>query len=164
MKDSIDGLIDSIHEELENLATLKEKRQGLLLNHKEIAKHVKSFREKEEDVVRLGLAPTAIQVYELHTKYDTLFEDGNAHDVMYGNMRTYLKDVIEHLKVYKVEKKQMRAQMEEMEKNMKIMDNTSLSLINKVTVPPHMQSRTGGGHGGRGKKKEVTGKPKRSRA
>jgi len=80
---------------------------------------------------------------------------------MYGNMRTYLKDVIEHLKVYKVEKKQMRAQMEEMEKNMKIMDNTSLSLINKVTVPPHMQSRTGGGLSGRGKKKEVTGKPKR---
>lgn len=132
-KKEIDVIIDGLAEELTDLAELKDKRLDLVLKHSDITDYLGTLRSAESTIVQKGLVEDANRVLIAHTQYADFLKDGSLADIMYKNMKEYLAGVIEHLRVYKVEKANMVAQMAEIDANLKAMKTTSLSLMDKVS-------------------------------
>ena len=135
MKDNVDHLVERVKKEMESLACTKDKRQGLILLHTEIGNHLNTLRSNEEEVVRQGLTEDANKILFAHSKYAEYLNEGGIADLMYQNMRTYLSGVVEHLQVYKIEKEQMLIKLKSIEKNMKLMNSGTQSLIDSTKKP-----------------------------
>lgn len=147
---NIDTILQKLGEELEELATLKDKRKGLHLKHKEIEENLGIMKRKEGRILEAGLVDDANRIANEYTANSTFFQENNDFEQSYENMKLYLKDIIQNLRKYKQVKEDMMTKMATMDKDMRFTADASLRVINRVTTPP--RARGVGQPGGKNKK------------
>ena len=152
---NIDVILEKLDDELQDLATLKDVRKGLLLKHKEIEGNLGQMKQREGRIVEMGLTEDANKVANVYGANQPFFQENNDFEQSYENMKAYLRDIIQNLKKYKQVKEDMATKMSTMDKEMRFTMNESLRVINRVTTPPRLRGQ-GGAKSSKGKKGGAT--------
>jgi hypothetical protein len=154
---NIDVILEKLDDELQDLATLKDVRKGLLLKHKEIEGNLGQMKQREGRIVEMGLTEDANKVANVYGANQPFFQENNDFEQSYENMKAYLRDIIQNLKKYKQVKEDMATKMSTMDKEMRFTMNESLRVINRVTTPPRLRGQAqGGAKSSKGKKGGAT--------